>query len=264
MYSLIVQKIEKLAAFRDDRGNEIIYAGSVEKNISILFRGSNNRLIVSAEAKIGFLRIDFDCDNGTFEVGSSKGGGLIRVNARVGQDARVTIGSNVTMTSNAYISSLEGSTVEVGRDVMFATGIQVRADDAHPIFDVRTGSRVNVTKDISIGSHVWLGNGVSVLGGADIGDGSVIGLGSMVNRRLPNNVIAAGTPAKVVRKHIAWERPHLSLAKPYYKPDASTVKRSEQYWNETLDDEPARSQAQSRRLRSLTVRVLRGIANKIE
>jgi hypothetical protein len=36
-------------------------------------------------------------------------------------------------------------------------------------------------------------------------------------------------PARVIRTDIAWERPHLSLAKPYYKPDASTITKSP-YW----------------------------------
>lgn len=45
-----------------------------------------------------------------------------------------------------------------------------------------------------------------------------------------------GIPARIVRRNIAWERPHLSLTKPYYKPDASTVQKSAS-WNLTIEDE---------------------------
>jgi hypothetical protein len=49
------------------------------------------------------------------------------------------------------MSATEGTTIVIGDDVMFASHNQVRADDAHPIFDVRTGQRVNVSKSIEIG-----------------------------------------------------------------------------------------------------------------
>lgn len=89
-----------------------------------------------------------------------------------------------------------------------------------------------------IGDHVWFADQAVALGGARVGDGSVIGFRSIVTSRIPNNCIAVGSPAKVVRKNIAWERPHLSKVKPYYKPDASTVKKSK-FWNLTDDGSSA-------------------------
>ncbi|UUT35749.1 hypothetical protein [Microbacterium elymi] len=62
----------------------------------------------------------------------------------------------------------------------------------------------------------------------------MIGAGSIVTRKIPNNVVAVGTPARVIRKHVAWERIHLGADAPFYKPDASTVKKSK-YWNLTLE-----------------------------
>lgn len=225
-----------LTSYTDERGNEIIFTGNIERNTKITFRGSHNKLIVSADVRVALLNIDFDCDNGRFELGGSRGGGIIKAHCRVGQDASIVIGPNVTMTNGAYFSAVEGVSVVVGRDVMFASGVQVRADDAHPIFDVRTEKRVNPAKNIRIGDHVWLGNNVSLLGGADVGNGSVIGLGSVVTKRIPNNCVAVGSPARVTRRDVAWERPHLSLAKPFYKPDASAVEKSG-YWALTEMDE---------------------------
>ena len=57
---------------------------------------------------------------------------------------------------------------------------------------------------------------------------------SVVTRSLPNNVVAAGSPAKVVKRHIAWERPHLTLTTPFRKPTADSVKKSP-YWMLTAD-----------------------------
>lgn len=175
-----------------------------------------------------------DCDNGTLIVGPSSKKAL-QMNIRIGEDSIVKIGANVTTTSMPIVSAVEGSTVSFGDDVMIASQNQFRADDGHPIFDIATGKRVNPAKDIIVGNHVWIGAKATLLGGAKIGDGSVIGFGSIVTKEIPNNVIAVGSPAKVVRKNIAWERPHLSFVAPPYKPDVSTVKKSEKYWNATVD-----------------------------
>ena len=57
---------------------------------------------------------------------------------------------------------------------------------------------------------------------------------SVVTGPIPNNCVAVGTPARVVRRDVAWERPHLSMAQPPYKPDGDSVPRSA-YWNATRD-----------------------------
>lgn len=221
--------------YSDDRGNRIEWIGSPIPNTSVTFTGGGNVLRVDSGARIGRLSVQFDCDNGLMEIGSSHGVPAFSATVRVGQDSRVLIGQNVSTTGSVGISATEGTTVQLGEDCMVAIGVQLRADDGHPIFDVRTKRRVNVSRNIVVGDHVWLGYGSTVLGGVEIGSGSVIGFGSIVTRRMPNNVVAVGNPAKVVRRDIAWERPHLSLVKPYYKPDASTVKRT-RWWDLTQDD----------------------------
>ncbi len=221
--------VTDLAAYRDERGNEIAFDGPAGKQVRFKFTGSNNRAVIAAGARIGTLVVDFDCDNGTLQIGPSRGVPAFSGAIRIGQDATVTLGANVSCTTTVAISACEGTSVSVGDDVMFASENQVRADDGHPIFDVESGRRVNVSRSITIGDHVWLGRGAVVLGGSTIGSGSVLGYGSVLKGRVPNNAVAAGVPARVRRRNIAWERPHLSLSKPYYKPDASTVTKS-RYW----------------------------------
>ena len=235
-----MKKITALSGYTDEDGNTIESPSVFDENIDITIRGKNNRIVIDENARIKKLKLVMDCDNGTLVIGPSRKKPM-EMNIRVGEDATVKIGANVTTTSMPLISAVEGVTVSIGDDVMIASQNQFRADDGHPIFDVATGKRVNPAKDITIGNHVWIGAKATLLGGAKIGDGSVIGFGSIVTKRIPNNVIAVGTPAKVVRKNIAWERPHLSYAAPPYKPDASTVKKSEKYWNETvdIDEKPA-------------------------
>jgi len=230
-----VQVLTTLTSFSDDQGNVIEYDGMVEGEIKIKFKGNNNRLTIHPGAKIQRLFVDFDCDNGVLTIDENLGGPPFRANIRGGQHSTVPVGKNVSATSAVAISATEGTTVSIGDDVMFASENEVRADDGHPIFDVRTEKRVNVSRSITIGNHVWVAREAVLLGGATIGEGSVIGYRSLVTGKIPNNCIAVGIPAKVVRKSIAWERPHLSLIKPYYKPDSRSIKKSP-YWNVTEGD----------------------------
>jgi acetyltransferase-like isoleucine patch superfamily enzyme len=249
-----VERVTVLAAWADDRGNEIAYGGRIETNIQVKFTGSNNRLVIDDQARIARLFVDMDCDNGYLKIGSSRGVPAFSGSIRIGQDSAVRIGKNVSSTETVAMSATEGTTIVVGDDVMFASANQVRADDGHPIFDVRTGKRVNVSRSITIGNHVWLGRGATVLGGASIGDGSIIGYGSIVTKRIPNNCVAAGVPARVVRRDVAWERPHLSMDRPFYKPDASTVSRS-RHW--ALTDDHGGTGPRRRLLRRLADRARR-------
>jgi serine acetyltransferase len=57
----------------------------------------------------------------------------------------------------------------------------------------------DVLKPTKIGRDVWLGAGVTVLGGVEIGDGCVVGAGSVVTISLPRGAIAYGVPAVIKR-----------------------------------------------------------------
>lgn len=112
--------------------------------------------------------------------------------------------------------------------------------------------------NLALNAHVWLGWGACVLGGSTVGEGTVLGMGTILKGRVPNNVVAAGAPARVIRKDIAWERPHLSLVEPYYKPDASTIRKS-RYWKLTQSADAAKPP----RPRSLAARALSRLRRKV-
>lgn len=223
--------------YEDNKGNRIIFEGSpIEQNVSVIFRGSRNTLRIDKNARIRKLSVRFDQDNGICEIGGNDATvSYYQGHIRVGIDSHVLIGKNVSATNPMQISAVEGTTISIGDDVMVAGSVKIRGDDGHPIFDVRTGKRINFAQDIKIGNHVWLGLESIIFGGAEIGDGSVVGARSVVTKKFPNNVIVAGQPAKIIRRNIAWERPHLSMTSPAYKQTGLDVSKSEDYWNITTD-----------------------------
>ena len=52
---------------------------------------------------------------------------------------------------------------------------------------------------VTIGEDCWIGGGAIILPGVTIGDNVVIVAGSIVTKDIPDNVIAAGNPCRVIR-----------------------------------------------------------------
>lgn len=152
---MIVNAITTLRDFKDEFGDEICYSGNHEtKDVKVTFNGRGNRLTIENDATLGKILIDFLRDNAEIMIG---GGSSPRCVIRVGSSPKAVIGRRFTTTDAVYMTAFERSSILIGRDCMLAGGVQIRADDAHPIFDVETGARINLSKPVVIGDHVWLG-----------------------------------------------------------------------------------------------------------
>ena len=69
----------------------------------------------------------------------------------------------------------------------------------HALYPKQRNEGVEYAKPIHVGNNVWIGGNVTVLAGVNIGDNSIIGAGSVVTSDIPENVISAGVPCKVIR-----------------------------------------------------------------
>ncbi|PYI39596.1 acyltransferase [Arthrobacter psychrolactophilus] len=234
----MMANIGKLANFLDESGNRIEYKGNIDKHVNIIFHGRNNRIVVHKNANFNFLDIEFFGNEGQIEIGENLGVTPLKAFLKVGSESKIVIGNSVSNSMVSTIVATEGCSIVIGSDVMLSSDAYISTGDEFPVYDVESGLRVNPAKSIRIGNHVWLARRSTVSGGANIGDGSVIGFGSLVDGVLPNNCIAAGIPARIIKKNIAWERIHLSLKEPFYKPDASAIQKSP-YWAPTVVDSTA-------------------------
>ena len=89
--------------------------------------------------------------------------------------------------------------VEIGDNTFIGPNCQFYTP-IHPMDYKTRNTFLEWAKPITVGKNCWLGGSVIVLPGVKIGDGCVIGAGSVVTKDIPNDSVAVGNPAKVIRK----------------------------------------------------------------
>ena len=87
-------------------------------------------------------------------------------------------------------------------------------------------------KFLIIGSDVWIGEDVKIIGGLRVGDGAIIAAGSIVTRDVPPFAIIGGIPAKVVRYRFSDEQIKLLLELKWWQRDFEWLKKNADYFSE--------------------------------
>lgn len=117
----------------------------------------------------------FFCDYGyNIEVGSHF---FANTNLVILDEAKVTFGDNVF----------------IGPNCSFYTA-------GHPLDVHQRNKGLEYALPIHVGSNVWFGGNVTVVPGVTIGNDVTIGAGSVVTHDIPDGVVAAGVPCRVIRK----------------------------------------------------------------
>lgn len=118
-------------------------------------------------------------------------------------DFRCEFGSNIFIGNNFFANFdcviLDCNRIVIGNNVLFGPRVGLYAGNhaTHPEDRVAGGC---YSKPITIGDNVWVGAGVHIMGGVTIGRNSIIGAGSVVTKDIPENVIAAGVPCRMIRE----------------------------------------------------------------
>lgn len=100
--------------------------------------------------------------------------------------------------ANTGLLILDEADVRIGDDVFIAPRVCIYTA-GHPIdADVRR-MELEYAKGVTIGNDVWIGGNVVINPGVAIGNNVVIGSGSVVTKDIPDNVVAAGNPCRVIR-----------------------------------------------------------------
>lgn len=109
----------------------------------------------------------------------------------------ITVGDHFYANHNCVI--LDGARVTFGDNVFIAPDC-VFSTAGHPLDTEQRNRGLEYAYPITVGDNVWIGASVTVLPGVTIGSNTVIGAGSLVNRDIPDGVVAVGNPCRVLRK----------------------------------------------------------------
>ena len=107
----------------------------------------------------------------------------------------IRVGKYGLICPGVRISSASG--VDIGDNCMLASRVYITDSDWHDIYNRLAFGK---TDPIRIEDNVWIGDSAIVCKGVTIGENSIIGAGAVVLSSIPSNVIAAGNPAKVVKR----------------------------------------------------------------
>lgn len=135
---------------------------------------------------------------------------LQRLFAEVGENCYVEspyfanwAGHHVHLGKNVYINAgatfVDDTHIYIGDNVMMGPNVTL-ATAGHPIDPELRKKGLQYNLSIRIGNNCWLGAGVIVMPGVTIGENTVIGAGSVVTRDIPANVVAVGSPCRVLRE----------------------------------------------------------------
>lgn len=129
---------------------------------------------------------------------------------------KIIIGNDVSFSDFNHIGAT--NLVKIGNHVLFGSKCYV-TDHNHGIYQGYQQSNIDIAPEsrkltengmVIIEDNVWLGDNVVVLPNVTIGYGSIIGAGSIVTKSIPAECIAAGAPARVIkrwnRKLKTWEK----------------------------------------------------------
>jgi acetyltransferase-like isoleucine patch superfamily enzyme len=164
------------------RGNEVAI-GHMSRLIDchIYVCGSNNRIEIGERVSLKNTELWIEDDNN-----------------------HIVIGDHTSIAGTTHLAAIEGTRIDVGGDCLFSSDIRMATGDGHSVID-NEGKRINPSRDILIGNHVWVGNRVACLKGVQVADNCVVGTGSILGARFDeSNAIIVGSPGHVIRTGVSW------------------------------------------------------------
>ena len=115
---------------------------------------------------------------------------------------RCDYGCNIFIGDKFYANFdciiLDVAKVTIGKNCLFGPRVCVYTP-CHPIDAGERNSGLEYGKAVTIGDNVWIGGSAVINPGVTIGNNVVIGSGSVVTHDIPDNVVAAGNPCRVIR-----------------------------------------------------------------
>ncbi len=167
-------------------------------------KGNDNQITIDKGSQFNKLKIDINGNHNQVTIEDSvKFSGQLLI---VGNHLHIHIGARTTAI-DCYILARDKS-VRIGKACMLSRGIEIRATDVHKVYDIDSDERLNSAhSDVVVGDYIWVAANVTISKNVSIASGCIIAAGAFVNKSIETaNCMVAGTPAKIIRQNVRWER----------------------------------------------------------
>ena len=183
-----------------ENGNVIYGDLSKQVNLKLDFKGKNNIVFFAGGSRN--ISMVIHGNNGLIFIGQN----VAKIDISMVGESVLFIGDNSSFWGTTF-RVLESKYIFLGNDCMFSWNINLETSDHHTICDILTNNRINFSKSIYIGDHVWCAQGVMIAKGAFIASGTMLGANSLaVSKEYYSNTVYAGSPAREIKKDIFWSR----------------------------------------------------------
>ncbi|CAM3988223.1 maltose acetyltransferase domain-containing protein [Lederbergia lenta] len=124
-------------------------------------------------------------------------------NIHVEPSFKCDYGYNIHVGENFYANYdcviLDVCEVQIGDDCLLAPGVHIYTA-AHPLDPLERIAGPEFGKSVTIGNNVWIGGRATINPGISIGDNAVIASAAVVTKDVPDNVVVAGNPARIIKR----------------------------------------------------------------
>ena len=182
----------------------------IQSNISFNFKNYIQDMIYKELKDENYIKSKNICDEfnnikfDNFEIINEKISKLFKSykSLYLTQNAFIQNGNNSSVGETFYTNYnfilIDSEYFSAGNNVFFAPNCTVNSNlieynELKKEFSI-------VSKPIKMGNNVWIASNAYIKGGVSIGNNSTIGAGSLVTSDIPENCLAFGNPAKVIRK----------------------------------------------------------------
>ncbi|BAK95307.1 galactoside O-acetyltransferase [Tetragenococcus halophilus subsp. halophilus] len=129
--------------------------------------------------------------------------GEIGANTYIEQPLHANWGKNTFLGDNVYanfnLTLVDDTRIEIHDDTMIGPNVTI-ITGTHPLDSSLRRNNAQYNLPVTIEENVWIGAGAIILPGTHIGKNSIIGAASLVTQNIPENVLAYGSPCKVIKE----------------------------------------------------------------
>lgn len=182
------------------------YTAICNGRLRVQLKGMKGRAGAASKLRLGAMR-------GNLSISVGKSNVDVWIGDKVRGQFQLVCHDNSTVkigdrsSATGLILYAKRSEFSCGVDCMFSSEVILQTSDQHGIVDLETGAFTQADyAETHVGDHVWIGRRVTLLPGSRIGSGSVVGTCAVVPGSIPENSVAVGVPARVVRENVSWSR----------------------------------------------------------